>query len=221
MKGVFDNHLFEEKDFTALGPPGPRGGLPNPRILINATTRTHGERFVFADEYFGRLGSCLASYPVSHAVMASGAFPGFFQNVTLENYRHPQAPGDKRRYFEHLYDGGAADNLGVDTLWQAVQTSLRESEGRTPKKCFFFIVDAHTTSEHPALERARDTRKAIDHLVDTNALAAVDTLLSDRRLDVLWDIGFTVTEIGRESYQEFKLPADDEQENGTAIPCAA
>jgi NTE family protein len=189
MKGVFDDFLFEGKDFAALGPAAPRGGPSTPRILINATTRTHGERFVFADEYFNRLGSCLASYPVSHAVMASGAFPGFFQNVTLENYRHPQEPGEQRRYFEHLYDGGAADNLGVETLGEAVQTSLRESGGRTPRKCFFFIVDAYTTSENPALEKERDTRKAIDYLVDTNALAAVDTLLSDRRLDVLWEIG--------------------------------
>jgi len=221
MKRVFDDYLFEEKTFGALGPPVPGGGPSYPRILINATTRTYGDRFVFTDGQFLKLGSCLADYPMSHAVMASGAFPGFFQNVTLENYRHPQASGERHRYFEHLYDGGVADNLGVETLWGAVQASFKESGGKKPKKCFFFIVDAHTTSERPELEKERDTRKAIDYLVDTNALASVDTLLSKRRLDVLWDIGFTAPEIGREPYQEFKLLADDEQEDGPAIPCAA
>lgn len=221
MKQVFDDHLFEEKTFGALGPPGPRGGPSHHRILINATKRTRGDTFVFTDKAFLDLGSCLAAYPVSHAVMASGAFPGFFQNVTLENYQHSQAPGEKRRYFEHLYDGGAADNLGVETLWTAVQRNLVETRRRKPTKCFFFIVDAYTNSERPELEGERDTRMAMDYLVDTNALAAVDTLLSKRRVDVLWDIGFTALEIGREPYQEFELPMDDEEENGATIPCAA
>src|ERR687895_29635 len=69
MKAVFDSLLFEGKLFR---------DMPNvlPKILINATSLTDQEVFRFTDEIFTGIGSRLDSYPVSHAVMASGAFPG-------------------------------------------------------------------------------------------------------------------------------------------------
>ena len=76
MKGVFDDILFEKKTFGDM----PAGG---PKILINATSLTTGRQFRFTDQDFKTLQSRLDTYPISHAVMASGAFPGAFNNVTF------------------------------------------------------------------------------------------------------------------------------------------
>lgn len=97
MKDVFDDILFEGKTFREM----PHAG---PKILINATSLPEEGKFVFTDEAFAELNSRLDTYPVSHAVMASGAFPGAFHNVTLEDY--------KSGGYVHVFDGGAADNLG-------------------------------------------------------------------------------------------------------------
>ena len=214
MKRVFDDYLFDKKPFRAMG-------AGRPRILINATSRVRVDGFVFTDQALRGLGSCLADYPVSHAVMASGAFPGAFQNVTLENYRRAQERGGHRRYFDHLYDGGPSDNLGVETLRRTVQTLLQASRGAKPSTCFFFIVDAYTTPERPHLETLRDTRMAIDYIVDTNAIAASDALLSKRRSDVLAEIGFDDSEIGHTPVQGFRVPVNDAEDEGPSIPCAA
>lgn len=177
------------------------------------------DSFVFTDQGFQALGSCLADYPVSHAVMASAAFPGAFQNVTLEDYHREQEGKD--RYFDHLYDGGPTDNLGVETLRRTVQTLLKTSSAATPKQCFFFIVDAYTTPERPNLATERDTRTATDYIVDSNAIAASDALLAKRRSDVLKKVGVEDAEIGRTPFQTFSVPADDEAEGGPPIPCTA
>src|SRR5436853_6562300 len=69
MKNVFDFYLFEGRRFAQMG-------AGNAKILINATSLPNVERFVFTDEQFTeKLGSRLDTYHVSHAVMASGAFP--------------------------------------------------------------------------------------------------------------------------------------------------
>ena len=212
MKRVFDDYLFKGRSFKAMG-------TGRPRIFINATSRVTVDGFVFSDQGFQALGSCLADYPVSHAVMASAAFPGAFQNVTLESYRREQ--NGKDRHFDHLYDGGATDNLGVETLRRTVQRLLKTSRAASPKRCFFFIVDAYTTPERPDLATERDTRMAIDYIVDSNAIAASDALLANRRSDVLGELGFEDAEIGRTPFQTFSVPADDEAEEGPSIPCAA
>jgi len=212
MKRVFDDYLFKGRPFKAMG-------AGRPRIFINATSRVTVDGYVFTDQGFQELGSCLADYPVSHAVMASAAFPGAFQNVTLEDYRRERK--GKGRYFDHLYDGGPTDNLGVETLRRTVQRLLKTSSAAKPKRCFFFIVDAYTTPGRPDLATERDTRTVIDYIVDTNAIAATDALLANRRSDVLGEIGFEDTEIGLRPFQTFSVPADDETDGEPSIPCAA
>jgi hypothetical protein len=177
---------------------------------------------VFTDQAFEDLGSCLAEYPLSHAVMASGAFPAILEDVTLENYRAPQGgTGEKRRHFQHLYDGGAVDNLGLDTLWETVRTLLSESDGTRPNKCFFFIVDAYTTPQRPDLEERRDTRVLLDYIVNTNVIAAFDALLGKRRSDTLSDYDFREDEIAEAPFQEFTLNVWDERGGAWQVPCAA
>ena len=79
MADVFDNVFFNGKTFADLPETGPR-------IFINATNAVSGQPFHFSNQFFKCIESDLKSYPISHAVMASGAFPLVFQNVTLRDY---------------------------------------------------------------------------------------------------------------------------------------
>ena len=167
MKEVFDSSLFDEKTF---------GDMPNqlPRILINATSLTQEKRFTFTDSAFLELGSGLDTYPISHAVMASGAFPGAFHNVTLKDHT-------KAHRFEHLFDGGPVDNLGVDTLERVLHDLVKERGKEAPLRgCMLIIVDAHPAAWQHG-EKERDTRKPFDFFVDTNAIAATNVLLKVNR----------------------------------------
>ena len=191
MKAVFDNVLFEGKTFGDM----PKAG---PKILINATSLTEERGFLFTDEAFERLNSRLDTYPVSHAVMASGAFPGAFHNVTLEDYSSPDS-------YMHLFDGGPSDNLGIETLLDIIRKLYDREDGKGPRGCFLFIVDAFPF-ERGKGRHERDTRKALDFIVDDNVLDSADVLLSLRRQDVLREVGFTRPDwIGKEPYQQFKV----------------
>lgn len=170
MKEVFDDVLFEHKTFNDM--------LRKPKIYINATSFTKGERFVFDDDTFRQLGSRLDTFPVSHAVMASGAFPGAFHNVTVQDYRISST-----HHYEHVYDGGPSDNLGT-TMLLDVARQLYKNQPR-PQGCFIFVVDAFPFQELPAHALEADTRGGFDFIFDTNAATASDTLLSTRREDLL------------------------------------
>src|SRR6478672_7050495 len=91
MVQVFNNELYHDATFADL--------QSHPKILLNSTVHNDHTRFTFTDERFARLHSALAFYPVANAVNASSAFPGAFQDVTLEWYINP-------RQYVHLYDGG-------------------------------------------------------------------------------------------------------------------
>ena len=177
MEQVFDSILFHGKTF---------GDMPadaNPKILINATSLTQQRGFLFTDEEFARLGSPLDRFPLSTAVMASGAFPGAFANVTLRNYTQAEL-------YEHLFDGGPSDNLGVETLLQEFTELYKNaSEKNRPKECFIVVVDAYPDSWN-LFGTLRDTRTGIvEFIVDTNALEASNVLLSLRRHETLRRIG--------------------------------
>lgn len=188
MKSVFDDVLFDEHLFSAMS-------SSKIEILINATKLdAYGKRFVFRGDDFRRIHSDINSFPISHAVMASGAFPGAFHNVTLKDFSN-------KGHYLHLYDGGPSDNLGIETLvedvrnlYQDVQLNkeeirlrlekqIHEGGERAPVKgCFLIIVDAHTEPDGqlPLYHKEKDTRKLIDYLIDRNALHASDELLRYR-----------------------------------------
>ncbi len=167
MAAVFDALLFEGRS-----PPRFEDmGAGRPKILINATSLPGVGAFVFTDEEFERLGSRLDRYPVSHAIMASGAFPGAFHNVTLEDFA-------RKGYYQHLFDGGPSDNLGVLTLLKVVDR-VRPKRG-----CFLFMVDAFPY-QTGAGEKRSDTRRALDFFVDRNVSESADVFLTLRRYDTL------------------------------------
>ena len=170
MKDVFDHHLFGGRRFGDMGTVGPK-------ILINSTSLPGVERFVFTDEDFAeRLGSRLDTYRVSHAVMASGAFPGAFQNVTLVDFKRPGT-------YEHLFDGGPSDNLGVETLVEMVN-QLR------PSACLLFVVDAYPY-QRGAGATDFDTRSLTDFFVDKNVAQSADVFLTLSRYRALERLGLT------------------------------
>ncbi len=174
MKGVFD--------FYMLGTPTKRHPtfadmrIGRPKILLNATSIPNARRFVFSEEAFGELGSRLDSYPLSHAVMASGAFPGAFHNVTLESHAHPGR-------YEHLFDGGPSDNLGTDALIDLLDRATMKLGA-----CFLFLIDAYPYS-HNRGRKAFDTRSITDFFLDQNVSDSGSVFLTLTRERTLRRLG--------------------------------
>lgn len=189
MASVFDDVLFDGKTFAALGP-----STTLPHLLINATTLSPGERFPFTDDNFGKIGSRLSSYPLSHAVMASAAFPGVFDNVTLTDWKESAPP--KQPHYVHLVDGGANDNLGFRSLLDNLEDLLPQTSPDQFNGCFLFVVDSfpeRTEKDYRALKS--DTREPLDYLVNLNMLDAAWILLEERRAISLADY-FTTSKNG-------------------------
>jgi NTE family protein len=196
MADVFDHNLFEDKTF---------GQMPKttPKILINATSLTdNGASYLFTDEAFNKIGSGLDKYAVSRAVMASGAFPGAFHNVTLRDYTQP-------KQYVHLFDGGPSDNLGINSLRKVARELYLGDESTHPKKCLVLIIDAYTLGWILSREEP-DTRKAItDFVIDTNALEASSVLLALRRHRLVEEMGISLDEnTALDVYERFHLFAE-------------
>ncbi len=203
MADIFDDSLFHGATFADLNQSS------GPKLLINATSVTAGgEKFIFSAESFFLLNSDISKFKISSAVMASGAFPGVFNNVTLaafhsdmkEDYKHFQLAGSAshsaRRmtpeHYEHLLDGGPSDNLGVSTLLHAARIFARQrvSENKEFKGCIIFAVDAAPEAKITSLQlrEKADARTWYDFFVDTNVLSATDALLVRQRRDFLKSI---------------------------------
>ena len=139
MVQVFNNNLYHDATFADL--------QPHPKILINSTVHNDHTRFTFTDERFATLHSVLAPYHVANAVNASSAFPGAFQDVTLQWYMEPSQ-------FLHLYDGGPIDNLGVQAITEYMNRNILSTslDRLFPKGCVIFVIDATPSSEHTELD---------------------------------------------------------------------
>jgi len=133
----YDKHLFHGATFRDLRE------AHGPRIYINATDLSHGNRFTFGQGQFDVICSDLDEFRISRAVASSSAVPGLLSPITLENYagscgyEHSEVveealesrTSDPRRYraaktysdyqnekkrpYVHLVDGGISDNLGL------------------------------------------------------------------------------------------------------------
>lgn len=205
MAEVFDDVLFKNKTYADLG----QGGKRRPTLLINATQigTSEARRFTFTGTNFmAYTDSELASFPLSRAVMASAAFPGVFNAVTLKNYNTgPPRSTPWPQTYVHLIDGGPADNMGVDALFAAA----RAHRGTAPISnfsCFMFIVDAYPPNNDSSSLR-RDLRSGFtDYIVDSNFIDSVDALLVRRRETTLRDLGFRA-EIRGSADNSFSDPA--------------
>ena len=219
MKGVIDDELFGGRmvPYAAMN-----NATRLPRILINASDITGGN-FVFTDEAFReRLKARLDTYPVAHAVMASAAFPGGFNNVTLENYTSVE-----RRSYLHLIDGGPTDNLGVKVLRRTLANIDGSEDARPLRGCMMIVVDAYadlsaTTQEHIAAHDKRyedDPRAALDFLFDTNLNDAFDDLLSNHREEMLKFMGYREDRLGVRSFWTYRPFRDLERSVNRSLEC--
>ena len=203
MADTFDDTIFHGATFANLNQ------TTGPKLLINATSVTAGgEKFIFSEESFIILNSDISKFGISRAVMASGAFPGVFNNVTLakfnsdleEDYKHFQltkssSHSAKRltpKHYEHLLDGGPSDNLGVNSLMLAarIYADQRVLEKKRFNGCIIFAIDAAPEAKLTSLQLREkpDLRRWYDFFVDTNVLAATDALLVRQRRDFLRSI---------------------------------
>jgi hypothetical protein len=199
---VFNNELYHDATFSQL--------QPHPKILLNSTVHNDHTRFTFTDERFARLHSALAYYPIANAVNASSAFPGAFQDVTLEWYITP-------RQYVHLYDGGPIDNLGVQAITEYINRNIlgKSLQELFSNGCLIIIIDATPASEHPELNSGQSSRSFIDYFVDTNALDAMDAMLLESRRSLLAGMGIPV---GRQDQEmRGRLPVNDLHQCGCEV----
>jgi len=202
MVQVFNNNLYHKATFAEL--------RPHPKILLNSTVHNDHTRFTFTDDRFAALHSVLATYHVANAVNASSAFPGAFQDVTLQKYVEPPQ-------FIHLYDGGPIDNLGVQAILEYMNRNILGTslDRLFPKGCLIIVVDATPASEHPELNAERSSRASIDYFVDTNALDAMDAMLMESRRTLLARMGISVEKQDQEL--RGRLPVNDPNQCGCEV----
>jgi predicted acylesterase/phospholipase RssA len=180
MADVFDHVFFHGLRFANL----PAG---NPKMYINATIRSSAcEAFVFTEENFADFPSRLETYRISHAVMASGAFPGVFHDITLT-----QRSKSGRRFL-NVYDGGATDNLGVTTLLAQLAPLLERvpfpwREPSPVSGCFLVVVDA-TRSNQTAGAWSSSPRSWRDIFIDGNVIHAIDAVFRKDRTYLLHSV---------------------------------
>jgi NTE family protein len=118
----------------------------SPQIVILSTDLTDGVTVPFTRDAFGTICSDFARFPVSRAVAASSALPGFLSPVIVRNYagscglerpdwvtKALEKPDPSSRLFQmarifdsflderqkpyfYLVDGGVSDNLGIRAI---------------------------------------------------------------------------------------------------------
>jgi hypothetical protein len=202
MVQVFNNELYHDATFAHL--------QSHPKILLNSTVHNDHTRFTFTDERFARLHSALAPYPVANAVNASSAFPGAFQDVTLQWYITPTQ-------YVHLFDGGPIDNLGVQAITEYINRNILGTSLKRlfPNGCLIIVIDATPASEHPELNTRQSSRSSIDYFVDTNALDAMDAMLLESRRSLLTGMGIPVDRQDQEI--RGRLPVNDREQCGCEV----
>lgn len=205
MADIFDRRLFNGATFAKLA------NMPSarrPMWIANATRlgASSGGLFSFTEESFRGIGSDLSSFPIAQAVMASAAFPGAFNSVTLHNYPLlPRVISERigrqvPHGYVHVMDGGPADNLGVESLLRLAASSSYRSlvpnqpfvpmqlpaMQRSPQvPCLIIVVDAFPDGVSGLNDYKPDPRTFKDHFVDFNFMSAFDAFLGRRRSDFL------------------------------------
>lgn len=206
--------------------PGTFGSLPSngPRLLINATAQhdapvkdvatcinrgSNGQTLRFEGISFSEslFRDCLLSdrstYRIADAVMASAAFPGVFNSITLKSY------ADAQTSHLHLIDGGPSDNLGIDAILHAASGRLSGVGSSVKRACLIIVIDAFVRGDADDRYRSSDIRGVMGRAVDVNFLDAIDAMLHRRRFDTLQRLGTAPGRLGDKKHQslEFGLPS--------------
>ncbi len=197
MTGVFDRTLFGKATFRDLGPL--RRGRP--RLFLNATSATSQfgtESFTYTTEAFQGLGSRLDTYPIADAVMASGAFPGVFGSITLNDFNEGIFDFEGQKIvplaaYERVYDGGPSDNLGVWTLVERARRAFLDSQqrGAPMRGCLIFAIDAYAPNYRGQQKFVTpDTdHSVLDLIIKSTAWDSIDAMLASNRTKTLQSLG--------------------------------
>ena len=195
MAQTLEANLFERRQ--AGGAPRLRDLNPlRPNLILNATAGSDsdaagvrfGQPFTFTQEDFKRICASIDDYSAARAVMATATFPSVFNFMTLADFKASGAceQGDPSRYL-HVFDGGNADNLGLTSVKRVIWRALDRSQA-TPTLPYAHVVvisiDAFVRPEG-ANAADRDPRSALSYLIDTNVVAATNSLLSGNRTRLL------------------------------------
>lgn len=188
-----------------------------PYLIINATNGTVGEPpvgdkpmcsessetnvpfgciFTFTVEDFARMHSDLAGYEIARAVMASATFPAVFNYTTLKDYAKSN-PTDR---YLHLFDGGNADNLGLESVRRVIEGNLGNHD-----RIVVILVDADVSSGRIPSTGA-NPREPVDYVVDMNVMDSFDSLLKHARyssIDALKAYMDRAAEVGGDSKTMF------------------
>lgn len=196
MAQTFADNLYDtlpfgfDLDFRDLNP-------ERPYLILNSTNGTKnnfGGPFTFTREDFSnQLCSRIDDFPVSHAVMASAAFPGIFNYNTLrvfpgepaDNCRISEKRDDEDKYI-HVFDGGVYDNLGLKSARRVIETAYRKYRY---DNIIVILVDAYI--EGGSIEEWRDDprRGLPGYIIDSGVFDSSDNLLRLNREKILHEFG--------------------------------
>ena len=175
--------------------------LPDrPRFVFNATNLATGVSFRFSKPYAGdyRIGLIpIPAFRVALAVAASSAFPPFLSPVIVEtdpaSFQKTKGADlyDQIDYRKRLLltDGGAYDNLGLETVWNRYQTVLASDAGAP----FGLDVDPET-AWHSQVLRALDIATSQSRGLRKRAL--IDDFKRGARQGTYWGIKTDILEYG-------------------------
>ena len=162
-----------------------------PYLILNATDGTANTDdetsfstiFTFTDDDFrARLGSDIQSYEIGRAAMASAAFPGVFNYMTLRDFRPASSagpdPAPGARYM-HVFDGGSVDNLGLETVKKLVIRYHRQY-----RNIVVLAIDAHRAPGGVPRD-VYDARDFIDYAFDSNIMDMYDSMQEGQRRRIL------------------------------------
>lgn len=135
LTDVYDKHLFQGASTSDM-PDATQPGQP--RFVIYATNMQTGRSFRFRQDMLAdwKLGVARGvAVPLARAVAASSAFPPVFSPIILETDPARWSDGEPIDHLDDLRrrivltDGGVYDNMGLETLLNAVDVVLVSDAG--------------------------------------------------------------------------------------------
>lgn len=202
MADVFENGVYEPSSLKFGSPTFADLNSQRPFLILNAGNGTQdygvekfGTPFTFTEQGFRNICSDIYSYPLAYGVMASAAFPGVFNYMTLADFSlqtpsggrpatHkrppdcPTTPDQGPSAYLHLFDGGTVDNLGLESVRQVIIDQRDNYD--------YFVVISVDSYQQSGSDRTKpDVRGFWGHLIDSDALTTYDSLLTSNRDDIV------------------------------------
>nr|WP_321358940.1 patatin-like phospholipase family protein [uncultured Hyphomonas sp.] len=140
LSDAYRKHLFGGLTLADLpAPKDSRGRRRAPTFKINATSFQHNSLWRMGREYIANYEVGLfrnPKIPLADAVAASSAFPPFLSPMKLDLRGLKVEKGTEGDLFmspystqPQVFDGGAYDNLGLETVWKRCKTILVSNAG--------------------------------------------------------------------------------------------